>query len=100
MKPGAFSNYEKKAIFSLWLMRRIGASGSGFADLGRCMIPLASRLEPSEAEGPISAATCTGDASAAGTARIGSADALLTALTKVISISSTGTFAGFAAMDA
>jgi hypothetical protein len=39
---------EKNAIFSLWLMRRIGASGSLAGMLGLRKIPLAMMVEPSE----------------------------------------------------
>ena len=40
--------YEKNAIFSAWLMRRIGASGSLAAVTGFLSMPLAMRLEPSD----------------------------------------------------
>ena len=40
--------YEKNAIFSAWLMRRIGASGSLAAVTGFRSMPLAMRLEPSD----------------------------------------------------
>ena len=40
--------YEKNAIFSAWLMRRIGASGSLAAVTGLRSMPLAMRLEPSD----------------------------------------------------
>ena len=40
--------YEKNAIFSAWLMRRIGASGSLAAVIGFRSMPLAIRLEPSD----------------------------------------------------
>ena len=40
--------YEKNAIFSAWLMRRIGASGSLAAVTGFRTMPLAMRLEPSD----------------------------------------------------
>ena len=40
--------YEKNAIFSAWLMRRIGASGSLAAMTGFRSMPLAMRLEPSD----------------------------------------------------
>ena len=40
--------YEKNAIFSTWLMRRIGASGSLAAVTGFRSMPLAMRLEPSD----------------------------------------------------
>jgi hypothetical protein len=40
--------HEKKAIFSAWLMRRIGASGSDAEAMGLRTIPLAIRLEPRE----------------------------------------------------
>ena len=40
--------YEKNAIFSTWLMRRIGASGSLAAVTGFRSMPLAIRLEPSD----------------------------------------------------
>ena len=40
--------YEKNAIFSAWLMRRIGASGSDVAAAGRFRIPRAISEEPSE----------------------------------------------------
>ena len=42
------SFYEKNAIFSTWLMRRIGASGSLAAVTGFRSMPLAMRLEPSD----------------------------------------------------
>ena len=42
------SFYEKNAIFSTWLMRRIGASGSLAAVTGFRTMPLAMRLEPSD----------------------------------------------------
>ena len=42
------SFYEKNAIFSAWLMRRIGASGSLAAVTGFRSMPLAMRLEPSD----------------------------------------------------
>src|SRR5580692_10176318 len=42
---------EKNAIFSAWLMRRIGANGSGADALGRCRIPLARSVEPSDGPG-------------------------------------------------
>src|ERR1700722_1969554 len=45
------ANHEKNAIFSAWLMRRIGASGSGIEVLGRCTIPLAISDEPSDGSG-------------------------------------------------
>lgn len=41
-------SYEKNAIFSAWLMRRIGASGSLAAVTGFFKRPLAIRLEPSD----------------------------------------------------
>src|SRR6266478_7674415 len=41
--------YEKNAIFSAWLMRRIGASGSDIAAWGLRTIPFATRVEPREA---------------------------------------------------
>ena len=44
----AEASYEKKAIFSAWLMRRIGASGSLAAVTGFRSMPLAMRLEPSD----------------------------------------------------
>src|SRR2546429_3716252 len=51
-KPGSFertqSFYEKNAIFSAWLMRRIGASGSLAAVIGFRSMPLAMRVEPSD----------------------------------------------------
>jgi hypothetical protein len=51
-KPDCFvrhtTTHEKKAIFSAWLMRRIGASGSTPAACGRRTMPLAIRVEPSE----------------------------------------------------
>ena len=40
--------YEKNAIFSAWLMRRIGARGSLAAVTGFRSMPLAIRLEPSD----------------------------------------------------
>ena len=40
--------YEKNAIFSAWLIRRIGASGSLAAVTGFRSMPLAMRLEPSD----------------------------------------------------
>ena len=40
--------YEKNAIFSAWLMRRIGASGSLAGVTGFRSMPLAMRLEPSD----------------------------------------------------
>jgi hypothetical protein len=40
--------YEKNAIFSTWLMRRIGANGSLAAVTGLRTMPLAMRLEPSD----------------------------------------------------
>ena len=40
--------YEKNAIFSTWLMRRIGASGSLAAVTGFRSMPLAMRVEPSD----------------------------------------------------
>src|SRR5919109_4913387 len=42
------SIYEKNAIFSAWLMRRIGASGSLAAVLGFLTRPLARMVDPSE----------------------------------------------------
>jgi hypothetical protein len=54
MEAGRASNgdaealYEKNAIFSTWLMRRIGASGSLAAMTGFRTMPLAMRLEPSD----------------------------------------------------
>ena len=51
-KPESFertqSFYEKNAIFSAWLMRRIGASGSLAAVTGFRSMPLAMRVEPSD----------------------------------------------------
>src|SRR6187402_2757623 len=44
----AEAGYEKNAIFSAWLMRRIGASGSLAAVTGFRSMPLAMRLEPSD----------------------------------------------------
>ena len=44
----AEATYEKNAIFSAWLMRRIGASGSLAAVTGFRSMPLAMRLEPSD----------------------------------------------------
>ena len=44
----ADASYEKNAIFSTWLMRRIGASGSLAAVTGFRSMPLAMRLEPSD----------------------------------------------------
>jgi hypothetical protein len=40
--------HEKNAIFSAWLMRRIGASGSDAKAAGLRTMPLAIRLEPRE----------------------------------------------------
>ena len=51
--------YEKNAIFSTWLMRRIGASGSLAAVTGFRSMPLAMRVEPSD--------TSTAGTGAAGT---------------------------------
>ena len=44
----ALSDHEKNAIFSAWLMRRIGASGSDTDALGLRTIPFAISVEPSE----------------------------------------------------
>ena len=41
--------YEKNAIFSAWVMRRIGARGS-LAARGFCSMPLARMLAPSDDE--------------------------------------------------
>ncbi len=41
-------DHEKKATFSAWLMRRIGASGSDCDALGLRTIPLAISVEPRE----------------------------------------------------
>jgi threonine dehydratase len=51
--------YEKNAIFSNWLMRRIAASGSGFEARGRCTIPLSSRLKPSDGSPELENSTVT-----------------------------------------
>ena len=48
LSGGAEAFYEKNAIFSAWLMRRIGASGSLAAMTGFRRMPLAMRLEPSD----------------------------------------------------
>ena len=45
--PG-LPDQEKNAIFSVWLMRRMGASGSGLEVRGRDTMPLASKLDPSD----------------------------------------------------
>jgi hypothetical protein len=42
------TRHEKNAIFSAWLMRRIGASGSDTDALGLRTIPLAISVEPRE----------------------------------------------------
>ena len=44
-------DHEKNAIFSAWLMRRIGASGSDAEAKGVRTMPLAIRLEPREGSG-------------------------------------------------
>ena len=44
----AEATYEKNAIFSAWLMRRIGARGSLARGPGLLSMPLAMRLEPSD----------------------------------------------------
>src|SRR5437588_10199429 len=56
---------EKNAIFSVWLMRRIGASGSLAGRLDFRKIPLAMMVEPSEGSGEDSRAAPRG-ASATG----------------------------------
>jgi len=43
--------YEKNAIFSAWVMRRIGAMGSLAAARGFCRMPLARMVAPSEGSG-------------------------------------------------
>jgi hypothetical protein len=43
--------YEKNAIFSAWVMRRIGASGSAAGAAGSAMTPLAINAAPSEGAG-------------------------------------------------
>ena len=43
------ARHEKNAIFSVWLMRRIGASGSDVAAWGLRTIPFAIRVEPRDA---------------------------------------------------
>jgi hypothetical protein len=47
-RSGMTTGYEKNAIFSAWLMRRIGASGSGTDASGLRTIPFAISVEPSE----------------------------------------------------
>ena len=59
----ADASYEKNAIFSTWLMRRIGASGSLAAVTGFRSMPLAIRVEPSETS---TAGTGAGGTDAAG----------------------------------
>jgi hypothetical protein len=49
--PGLVEFHEKNAIFSAWLRRRIGASGSGPDTLGFRRIPLAIRVEPNKGSG-------------------------------------------------
>ena len=44
----AEASYEKNAIFSAWLIRRIGASGSFAAVTGLRSMPLAMMLAPSD----------------------------------------------------
>ena len=58
--------YEKNAIFSAWLMRRIGASGSLAAVTGFRSMPLAMRLEPSDISTAGAGAGGTGARAAAG----------------------------------
>jgi hypothetical protein len=58
--------YEKNAIFSAWLMRRIGASGSLAAVTGFRSMPLAMRLEPSDISTAGAGAGGTGAGAAAG----------------------------------
>src|SRR3954447_4229267 len=54
--------YEKNAIFSTWLMRRIGAKGSLAGLAGLLSMPLARMLEPSDIStaGGATAAGCGG----------------------------------------
>jgi hypothetical protein len=47
---------EKNAIFSAWLMRRIGAKGSLAGTIGFLTIPLAMIDEPSEISSAVSGA--------------------------------------------
>src|SRR5882724_413497 len=47
--------YEKNAIFSAWLIRRIGASGSEAEALGFRTMPVARIVEPREGSGEGSA---------------------------------------------
>ena len=60
--------YEKNAIFSAWLMRRIGASGSLAAVTGFRSMPLAMIVEPSD--------TSTAGTGAAGTSAGGAGTAV------------------------
>ena len=43
--------HEKNAIFSAWVMRRIGARGSLAGARGGCRMPLARMVAPSEGSG-------------------------------------------------
>ena len=70
-KPKASSGdaeafYEKNAIFSAWLMRRIGASGSLAAVTGFRSMPLAMMVEPSDTSTTGAGAGGTGAAAGGG----------------------------------
>ncbi len=66
-KTDRLNFYEKKAIFSAWLRRRIAAKGSAIDGTGRRTIPLAINDSPSEGSG--NAASAAGPPKAASAAR-------------------------------